>query len=172
MSSSSSKPPTKTDPETMTHVDERGAAWMVDVGAKPISKRVAIASSKVAMSAQAASAIRANALAKGDCLQVARIAAIQGTKWTSHLIPLCHAIPIDSVEAHFRWLSETELEWKVTVKSTGKTGVEMEALSGASIAALTVYDMCKAIDRSITIREICLIAKSGGERGDYAREIS
>jgi cyclic pyranopterin phosphate synthase len=88
------------------------------------------------------------------------------------LIPLCHAIPIDSVEAHFRWLSETELEWKVTVKSTGKTGVEMEALSGASIAALTVYDMCKAIDRSITIREICLIEKSGGERGDYAREIS
>jgi cyclic pyranopterin phosphate synthase len=102
-------------------------------------------------------------------LQVARIAAIQASKLTSTLIPLCHMILIDSVEVEHEWISDMELEWRITVKSTGSTGVEMEALTAASVAALTVYDMCKAIDRSMTISRILLLSKTGGIRGDFHR---
>jgi cyclic pyranopterin phosphate synthase len=158
--------------ENLTHVDARGAARMVDVGGKPVSKRHATAISKIRMSLSAANAIRNNELAKGDCIQVGRIAAIQGSKWTSHLIPLCHSIAIDSVEANCEWLNETEMQWTVTVKSTGTTGVEMEALTGASVAALTIYDLCKAIDKSMIICEISLLEKSGGTKGDYVRNLT
>lgn len=153
----------------LTHVDQQGHARMVDVGDKPPSNRKAIAKSQVNMSLEAANAIRANELKKGDCIQIARIAAIQATKQTSNLIPLCHAIPISSVEVSANWTGETTLEWTVSVKSTGQTGVEMEALTGASVAALTVYDMCKAIDRSMTITNITLLEKTGGVRGNYLR---
>jgi len=121
------------------------------------------------MSAQAATAVRNNQIIKGDCIQIARIAAIQATKWTSHLIPLCHAIPIDGVNVDCAWKSECELEWTVTVSTTGKTGVEMEALTGASVALLTVYDMCKSIDKSMTIQQVYLESKSGGTKGEYRR---
>jgi cyclic pyranopterin monophosphate synthase len=154
----------------MTHVDASGRARMVDIGGKSQSKRIAIACSRVVMSPVAANAIRENTIAKGDCLQVARIAAIQGAKQTSHLIPLCHVVLIDSVDVTHRWVSDTELEWQVSVGSTGATGVEMEALMAASVAALTVYDMCKAIDRTMTISKITLLSKSGGARGDYKRK--
>ncbi len=149
--------------DLLTHVDERGAARMVDVGAKPDSRRIAVARGA------AAKAVRNNELAKGDCIQVARIAAIQATKMTSQLIPLCHAIAIDGVNAECSWKSECEMEWLVSVSTTGKTGVEMEALTGASVALLTVYDMCKSIDKSMTITQVYLDSKSGGTKGDYRR---
>lgn len=154
---------------TLTHVNASGEARMVDVGGKTITHRTAIASSRICMSLNAANAIRTNSNSKGDCLQVARIAAIQASKQTSSLIPLCHMILIDSVEVEHEWISEIELEWRITVKSTGSTGVEMEALTAASVAALTVYDMCKAIDRSMTISRIMLLSKTGGIRGDFHR---
>ena len=153
----------------LTHVNSSGEARMVDVGQKSNTHRTAVASSRITMSLDAANAIRANSIAKGDCLQVARIAAIQASKQTSVLIPLCHMILIDSVDVQHKWLSDVDLEWQVTVRSTGPTGVEMESLTAASVAALTVYDMCKAIDRSMTISSIMLLSKKGGVRGDYQR---
>ena len=143
---------------------------MVNVGGKSNTMREAVACSRICMSIESATAIRDNATSKGDCLQVARIAAIQATKQTSTLIPLCHVILIDSVEVEHEWITELELEWRVTVRSTGPTGVEMEALTAASVAALTVYDMCKAIDRSMTISKIMLLSKTGGKKGDYRRK--
>ena len=143
---------------------------MVDVGGKGDTHRTAIASSRISMSLVAANAIRTISTSKGDCLQVARIAAIQASKQTSNLIPLCHLILIDSVEVQHEWLSDIELEWRITVKSTGSTGVEMEALTAATVAALTVYDMCKAIDRTMTISNVMLLSKTGGTRGDYKRK--
>jgi cyclic pyranopterin monophosphate synthase len=155
--------------DSLTHVDEDGAARMVDVGAKPESRRIAVARGSICMSPAAAKAIRNNELAKGDCIQIARIAAIQATKMTSQLIPLCHAIAIDGVNVECSWRSDCEMEWLVSVSTTGKTGVEMEALTGASVALLTVYDMCKSIDKSMTITQIFLDSKSGGTKGDYRR---
>ncbi len=156
-------------PPSLTHVNSSGEARMVDVGQKSNTHRTAVASSRITMSLDAANAIRTNSIAKGDCLQVARIAAIQASKQTSTLIPLCHMILIDSVDVQHKWVSDVELEWQVTVRSTGPTGVEMESLTAASVAALTVYDMCKAIDRSMTISSIMLLSKKGGVRGDYQR---
>ncbi len=155
---------------SLTHVDDLGHARMVDVGGKSETRRVAVARSRIAMSFEAAAAIKSNAIAKGDCLQVARIAAIQASKQTSVLIPLCHIVLIESVEVVHEWVSENELEWRVTVRSTGTTGVEMESLTAASVAALTVYDMCKAMDRSMTISNIQLLSKTGGVRGDFQRK--
>ena len=154
----------------LTHVNARGEARMVDIGGKSNTKREAVACSRISMSIESANAIRGNANWKGDCLQVARVAAIQASKQTSTLIPLCHMILIDSVEVEHEWISELELEWRIKVRSTGPTGVEMEALTAASVAALTVYDMCKAIDRSMTISRIMLLSKTGGRRGDYRRK--
>jgi cyclic pyranopterin phosphate synthase len=154
---------------SMTHVDARGAAKMVDVGSKSESRRTATARGIVTMNLQAADAIRSNTLGKGDCIQVARIAAIQATKLTSQLIPLCHAIPIDGVITDCAWISDCELEFTVTVTTTSKTGVEMEALTGVSVALLTVYDMCKSIDKAMTIGQVYLESKSGGTKGDYRR---
>jgi cyclic pyranopterin monophosphate synthase len=153
----------------LTHVNDDGHARMVDVGGKPIAARQATAASRIEMSITAANAIRQNSLSKGDAISVARVAAIQAVKQTSTLIPLCHAIGIDGVDSECEWISETTLEWRVTVRSTGKTGVEMEALTAASVAVLTIYDMCKAIDRSMEISQVRLLEKSGGQRGDFRR---
>ena len=155
--------------QNLTHVNSSGEARMVDVGHKSNTHRTAVACSRITMTLDAANAIRENSIAKGDCLQVARIAAIQASKQTSTLIPLCHMILIESVDVQHKWLTDVELEWRVTVRSTGPTGVEMESLTAASVAALTVYDMCKAIDRSMTISSIMLLSKKGGVRGDYQR---
>lgn len=154
----------------LTHVNSLGEARMVDIGEKHETRRTATATSRISMSPEAANAIRNIANRKGDCIQVARIAAIQAAKQTSFLIPLCHLILIDSVEVEHRWVSDCELEWRVTVKSTGPTGVEMESLTAASVAALTVYDMCKAIDQSMLISHVMLVTKTGGMRGDYERK--
>ena len=154
---------------TLTHLDAQGQAAMVNVGDKPISVRRATASSVCSMQPTTAQAIRNNQLSKGEVLQVARLAAIGAAKRTDELIPLCHSLGLDAVEVSFEWPGETQLKISVTTQSTSRTGVEMEAMVAASIAALTVYDMCKAIDREMTIGSIQLESKSGGTRGDYQR---
>lgn len=160
--------PTGKLPSPLTHVDPSGHAQMVDVGNKSVTDRTAVAASRISMSTEAADAIRANSLHKGDAIAVARIAAIQAVKQTSHLIPLCHPLLIAGVAAECEWVDATTLEWRVTVRSTGKTGVEMEALTAASVAALSIYDMCKSIDRGMEIISVRLLEKTGGARGDYS----
>lgn len=152
-----------------THLDPEGRAQMVDVGDKPVTVRTAVAKSRLRMSTQVADAIRRSEIAKGDVLNVAKIAGIQAAKQTSLLIPLCHLLPLEQVRLDARWLDDGELEWTAEVRVSGKTGVEMEAMVGASIAALTVYDMCKALDRSMEITHVGLWTKVGGASGRYER---
>jgi len=150
----------------LTHLDEAGAAHMVDVSAKQVTKREAIATGHIAMSAEALAAIRDGALAKGDALAVARVAGIMAAKRTSELIPLCHPLPIAKVSVELA-LGETGIDCTATVATSGQTGVEMEALTAVSVALLTLYDMAKAIDRGMTIGAVRLLAKSGGRSGDW-----
>jgi cyclic pyranopterin phosphate synthase len=154
-----------------THLDGTGAARMVDVGAKPASERVAIASARVTMTTETARAIAEQATRKGDVLATARIAGIMAAKRTAELIPLCHPLPLSAVELDLACdPAAGRMEISATVRTTGPTGVEMEALTAASVAALTVYDMCKSMDRSMTIGPIQLDHKSGGKSGTYDRE--
>ena len=150
----------------LTHLDDMGAAHMVDVSAKDVTKREATAAGHIAMSAEALAAIRDGALAKGDALAVARVAGIMAAKRTSDLIPLCHPLPISSVGVDFAF-GETGIDCTATVATTGQTGVEMEALTAVSVALLTLYDMGKAVDRGMTIGAVRLLAKSGGRSGDW-----
>lgn len=156
------------------HFDGDGNARMVDVSAKDVSKRAATAVSHITMNAQAAEAVKSGVSRKGDVLAVARLAAIAATKWTPHLIPLCHAIPIEAVDVDFQWADQTataeQLVCRVRCVTSGKTGIEMEALTGASVAALTVYDMLKSVDRAMTIGPTRLEQKSGGESGTFSRD--
>ena len=152
-----------------THLDDQGAARMVDVGEKGVSRRTAVAQAVCSMESATAEAIRDQGSKKGDVLQVARIAAIGAAKRTDELIPLCHNIPLDRVSVEFNWPDDDELRVEVTASATGRTGVEMEALTAASVAALTVYDMCKSMDRSMEIHSVYLLSKSGGQRGEYQR---
>ena len=150
----------------LTHLDAAGAARMVDVSGKDATKRVATAAGHIAMSAEALAAIRAGALAKGDALATARIAGIMAAKRAADLIPLCHPLPITSVEIDLV-LGDEAIECTATVATTHRTGVEMEALTAVSVALLTLYDMAKAIDRAMRIGDIRLIAKQGGRSGDW-----
>jgi len=168
----SAQPNSSNPSQGLSHVDETGAARMVDVGAKPLTRRTATATAVCRMRPETAAQIQKNTLKKGDVLSVSRLAAIQATKRTDELIPLCHSLPLDGVEVDFQWLSNERLQISVTVSVTARTGVEMEAMVGASIAGLTVYDMCKAVDRSLCLEEISLASKSGGARGDYRRGAS
>lgn len=146
---------------------------MVDVSAKDATVRVAVASGRVRMNDEARKAVKGGASKKGDVLAVARLAAIQATKLTSQLIPLCHAIPIEAVDVDFRWVTENgseSLECSVTTRTTGKTGVEMEALTGVSVGCLTVYDMLKSVDRAMEISAVQLQHKSGGKSGEFFRD--
>ena len=152
----------------LSHVDAQGAARMVDVGAKAITLRSATASCIVRCPAVVMQALRTQAVAKGDVLAVARIAGIQAAKKTGDLIPLCHPLPLDAVTVDLH-LGRGRVDISATVRCTGRTGVEMEALSAAAVAALTVYDMCKALDKGIVISDLCLQAKSGGKSGDWRR---
>jgi cyclic pyranopterin phosphate synthase len=151
-----------------THLDETGAARMVDVSGKPATKRTAVARSMVQMEPATAAAIADQSLGKGDVLAVARVAGIQAAKKTSELIPLCHPLALSAVKVEFA-LSESDLEITATVETVGPTGVEMEALTAVSVAALTIYDMCKAIDRGMTISNTQLLHKAGGKSGDWSR---
>ncbi|MBE2182129.1 MAG: cyclic pyranopterin monophosphate synthase MoaC [Anaerolineae bacterium] len=152
----------------LTHVDEKGAARMVDVGDKPESTRTAVAAGKVLMKPETLRLIRENALKKGDALTTARIAGLMAAKRTSELIPLCHPISLTHVDIDFSFDdAESAVLIEASARTTGKTGVEMEALTAVSIAALTIYDMAKAVDRSMCLSEIRLLEKHGGVHGDY-----
>lgn len=152
-----------------SHFDEHGASRMVDVSEKPISARAARASGRVHMAANTLSLIRDQKLSKGDVLEVARLAGIMAAKRTGELIPLCHPLGLDAVSIQFGFDGET-LTIEATVSVTARTGVEMEALTAVSVTALTVYDMCKSVDRSMTIEQVRLEEKSGGCSGHYLRE--
>jgi cyclic pyranopterin monophosphate synthase len=153
----------------LSHVDAEGRIKMVDVGAKATTLRRAEARGRVNMSAETSSAIREHRTPKGDPIETARLAGIMGAKQTSQLIPLCHPLPLTQVEVSIE-LDERGAEIIASASTNGPTGVEMEALTAVSIAALTLYDMCKAIDRSMTITNVRLEKKSGGRSGDWSRE--
>lgn len=150
-----------------SHIDEQGKANMVDVSEKEVTVRTAQAQAVVKMKPDTLQMIKDNSLKKGDVLSVARIAGICGAKKTADLIPLCHAIPIEKVSVDFEFMSEDALLIQAFAKCSYKTGVEMEALTAVSVAALTVYDMCKAVDRGMRIENICLLSKSGGRSGTF-----
>ncbi len=153
----------------LSHVDERGEARMVDVGGKAVTRRMARAGARVTVAARTMRLLREQALPKGDVLAVARIAGIMAAKRTSELIPLCHPLPLTQVEIEFRVLvEESAIEIECTSRTEGRTGVEMEALTGVSVAALTIYDMAKAVDRGMVIGDIRLLEKTGGKE-DYVR---
>jgi cyclic pyranopterin phosphate synthase len=158
----------KADNDKLSHIDENGKAQMVDVGNKEDTKRSATASGKVFMSVETIEALKKQELQKGDVLGVARVAGIQAAKKTSDLIPLCHPLAVNFASVDFR-IKESHVEIEATVKTSGKTGVEMEALTACSVTALTIYDMCKALDKSVTIEEIKLLEKTGGKSGDWHR---
>lgn len=153
----------------LSHTDESGAARMVDVGSKTVTSRVAVAEAQINMLQGTADLIKENGLKKGDVFAAARIAGVMAAKKTSDLIPLCHPLAISSVTIDFVWLSDTKMSVTAEVKVDGKTGVEMEALTAASVAALTVYDMAKAVDKGIKITNVCLLSKDGGKSGPYSR---
>jgi cyclic pyranopterin phosphate synthase len=153
----------------LTHFDEAGASRMVDVSAKEVTLRLARASGMVTMDPKTLSLIVDRGISKGDVLEVARLAGIMAAKRTGELIPLCHPLGIDSVEVSLNPSGPDTLRIEAIVKMHGRTGVEMEALTAVSIAALTIYDMCKAVDRSMVIGPVRLEEKSGGRRGAYRR---
>ncbi len=158
-------------PDGFTHLDEQGRAIMVDVAAKPETARRAVAAGEVIMSPETLRRLREGDIPKGDALAVARIAGIMAAKRTPDLVPLCHPINITSASVEFSFRQEKPaLDIRATVESVGRTGVEMEALSAVSVAALAIYDMCKSIDRGMIIGDIRLVYKSGGRSGTYVRE--
>ncbi len=158
--------------DELTHVDSQGRARMVDVSDKDVTRRRAVAGGRIRMQPETLARILAGDLPKGDVLAVARTAGILAAKQTPVLIPLCHPLPIDAAEITFAQEGPGVLAVEATVTVTARTGVEMEALTAVSVAALTVYDMCKAIDRGMTISDVRLIEKSGGRSGEFRRESS
>jgi cyclic pyranopterin phosphate synthase len=154
----------------LTHLDEHGRARMVDVGAKPVSERTASAEGAVRMSREAFELVAAQGLAKGDVLGVAEVAGTMGAKRTGELVPLCHPLNLDLVQVEARLEPELPgVRITAVAKATGRTGVEMEALTAVAVACLTVYDMVKAVDRGMVIEDVRLVSKSGGTRGDWRR---
>ncbi|MCS7014986.1 MAG: cyclic pyranopterin monophosphate synthase MoaC [Gemmatales bacterium] len=161
---------TPSGPDTQfSHFDEHGSSRMVNTSAKPETLRWARASARLRMLPSTAAMIRDRRLAKGDVLAVAQLAGIQAVKHTPFLIPLCHPLPITSVEVHFTWLNNELLHVEARVECIARTGVEMEALTAVAVAALTVYDMCKAVDRTMVIENIQLEEKAGGTSGHFVR---
>jgi cyclic pyranopterin monophosphate synthase len=153
----------------LTHFDETGAARMVDVGDKPVTARRARASARIVMEPATLRLIREGGHRKGDVTATARLAGIMAAKRTGDLIPLCHPLPLDGVTVDFSYIDDRTLAVEAEVRCTGRTGVEMEALTAVSVAMLTVYDMCKSVDRVMTIGEIRLEEKDGGRSGHFVR---
>ncbi|HEY4173412.1 MAG TPA: cyclic pyranopterin monophosphate synthase MoaC [Rhodopila sp.] len=154
----------------LTHFDQAGNAAMVDVSDKPVTARTATAKARVVMAAATLAMIQQGSAKKGDVLGVARLAGIMGAKRTADLIPLCHPLPITSVKVDLETdPAASAVDITATVRTTGQTGVEMEALTAASVAALTVYDMCKAVDRSMRIEGLRVTHKAGGKSGEFAQ---
>jgi cyclic pyranopterin monophosphate synthase len=155
----------------LTHLDASGHAHMVDVGSKEVTQREATARAVVAMAPETLRRIQTGGLRKGDVLGVAEVAGIMAAKRTPELIPLCHPLPISSVDLAFEFDSAgSRLEIRATVRVVARTGVEMEALTAVAVAALTVYDMCKAVDRGMTIESVALLHKVGGKSGEFIRQ--
>ena len=152
-----------------SHFDESGQARMVDVGSKPATQRVARAQGLVQMKSETLRLIRDREIQKGDVLELARVAGIMATKRTSDLIPLCHPLRIDAVEIGFSFPQDDTIQIESTVSAVDRTGVEMEALNSVAVTALTIYDMCKSVDRGMTISQIRLMEKKGGKSGHYLR---
>jgi cyclic pyranopterin phosphate synthase len=155
--------------DELSHFDATGASRMVDVSGKPETERAARASGRIRMKPATAALIRDHALQKGDVLEVARLAGIMAAKRTGTLIPLCHPLPISGTTVDFRWEADDLLHIEATVRVVARTGVEMEALTAVAVAALTVYDMCKSVDRTMTIESIRLEEKAGGRGGPFRR---
>ena len=154
----------------LSHFDKSGAAQMVDVGAKEITQRTAVASGQVVMEAETLALVRDGRVSKkGDVLETARLAGIMAAKRTDEWIPLCHTLPLDSVKIEFSFIDERTIGIRAETKVSARTGVEMEALVATSTAALTIYDMCKAVDRSMRIERIQLEEKTGGRSGHFTR---
>ncbi len=151
----------------LTHFNDQGRARMVDVSDKDVSARTAVAHTTVMMEAETLTRIKTGKISKGDVLAVAQVAGIMAAKKTSDWIPMCHPLPLTGINIHFTDNDHNELYIEATVKTTGKTGVEMEALTAVSAAALTVYDMCKALQKDMVIGPTLLLSKSGGKSGDY-----
>lgn len=155
----------------LTHFNEEGRARMVDVSSKTETVRVAVARGEIRMKPETLALVKKGTLAKGDVLAVSQVAGIMGAKRTSDIIPMCHPLLLSGIDVSFKINDqESKIEIEATVKNTGQTGVEMEALTGVSIAALTIYDMCKAAEKSMVIGDICLVSKSGGKSGNFVRE--
>ena len=152
----------------LTHIDDEGRARMVDVSGKTVSNRTAVASGFVRMSAETIAAIRERRTPKGDALEIARIAGVMAAKRTADLIPLCHPLPLNYADVQLE-VRDDGIAITATATTDSKTGVEMEALTAASVTALTLYDMCKALDKGMVITDIRLESKSGGTSGDYQR---
>ncbi|EOI02682.1 molybdenum cofactor biosynthesis protein C [Enterococcus moraviensis ATCC BAA-383] len=150
-----------------THINEQGEARMVDVSKKEATERTAIAYGEIQMNKEVAAGIKNQTIKKGEVLQVARVAGIMAAKKTFELIPLCHVIALTKCVIDFSWKSDQILSVQCVTKTVGPTGVEMEALTGANIALLTIYDMCKAMDREMNISNVCLLEKSGGKSGHF-----
>jgi cyclic pyranopterin phosphate synthase len=151
----------------LSHVREDGSLVMVDVGGKPATARTARAEARVRLSAAAADALRAATLPKGDAFAAAQLAGIMAAKRTGELIPLAHPIPLGAVDVGFAWDGATTLRIETRATTVGQTGVEMEAMVAASVAALTIYDMCKAVDKGIVVESVRLVEKTGGKSGDW-----
>ena len=154
----------------LTHFDEEGRARMVDVSDKAETARVAVARGKITVKAETFERIRSGLIAKGDVLAVAQVAGIMAAKQTSQVIPMCHPLMITGAKLSFNLVEPGEVNIEAIVKVYGKTGVEMEALTAVSVAALTIYDMCKAIDKTMTIGDIYLVEKLGGKSGHFVRD--
>ncbi|ASJ55048.1 molybdenum cofactor biosynthesis protein C [Brevibacillus formosus] len=155
--------------DQLTHFNEQNRARMVDVSEKDVTKRVAVAESQISMKPETLTRIREGRIEKGDVLAVAQVAGVMAAKKTWEIIPMCHPLPLTGIDIQFAFGDETTLAITGTVKTTGKTGVEMEALTAVSVAALTVYDMCKAMDKEMIIGPTSLQSKTGGKSGDFHR---
>ena len=159
-----------TETPSLSHVDDQGQARMVDISHKASTVRTAVAAGRVVVGAEALQLIRENEIQKGDVLTVSNVAGVLGAKQTSRLLPLCHDVLLQNVEVEFELDDETgTVEVRAITKTVGPTGVEMEALTAVSVAALTVYDMCKSVTKDIEITDVRLLAKTGGRSGDYRR---
>lgn len=155
--------------EELSHIDSKGVARMVDVSQKSDTVRIAVTTGGIRMKPSTLDKIRQNEIKKGDVLSVAKVAGIMAAKKTPDLIPLCHPIMIDNITVDFSFVGDDYIKITAMAKSSGKTGVEMEALVAASVAALTIYDMCKAVDKGMTIEQVRLESKKGGKSGTYIR---
>ena len=157
--------------QDLSHIDEQGRARMVDVGAKPDTQREAVARGLVTMKPETLKLVAEGAISKGEVLSVARVAGIMAAKNTPHLVPMCHPLLLTHVEVDLRLdIDISAIEITATVRTTGKTGVEMEALTAVSGSALTIYDMCKAVDKAMRIEKVRLVSKTGGKSGDIVLE--